>query len=214
MRVGGGASRAALKPLLPPHPSAAPLLSPLQRCCGPSSALCSERAVAAVQRHVLRHSSKPILVLWNVWLWWLYVAITHFETLIIPTVLHSAIGICLIVGFTLNTNAFALWAANFEAEGREPRLSTFLREGPFSALRFFMIPFCVSSYSSMINQEDHAGTFIFLFPTASRDGSRLVSRTIPAELLLAPEHVHSSQQLGNHRAGGRWRRPPTGWCLR
>jgi hypothetical protein len=41
--------------------------------------------------------------------------------------------------------------------------------------RFFMIPFCVSSYSSMINQECTMGTFVFLFPVADRDGRRLLS---------------------------------------
>jgi hypothetical protein len=124
---------------------------------------------------VARHSSPPILVLWNVWLWWVWVAVTHFETLIIPTVLHSAIGICLIVGVTLNTNAYALWSAQQMDEQAPPRVIEFLREGPFSALRFFMIPFCVSSYSSIINQECTFGTFSFLFPVADRNGTRVVS---------------------------------------
>lgn len=114
-------------------------------------------ARAVVERLVLRHSSVPILVLWNVWLWWVYVAATHAETLAIPTVLHTALGICGIVGVTLNTNAFALWAAAAEAGGAteaDATLTEFLRQGPWSAVRFFMIPFCVASYSGMINQEE------------------------------------------------------------
>jgi len=65
----------------------------------------SAALMAGLTGLILRHSSTPILVLWNVWLWWVWVAVTHFDTLVIPTVLHSAIGICLIVGVTLNTNA-------------------------------------------------------------------------------------------------------------
>lgn len=123
----------------------------------------------------MRHSSPPILVLWNVWLWWVWVAITHFDTLVIPTVLHSAIGICIIVGVTLNTNAYALWSTQWMDERNPPRVRAFLYEGSFSALRFFMIPFCVSSYSSIINQECTFGTFVFLFPVSDRNGTRLLS---------------------------------------
>ena len=50
----------------------------------------------------------------------------------------------------------------------------FLREGPFSALRFFMIPFCVASYSGIVNQEAPLGTFTYLFPTRGRDGAQVV----------------------------------------
>ena len=71
-----------------------------QRRVPPHSAL-----IAGLTGLILRHSSTPILVLWNVWLWWVWGAVTHFDSLVIPTVLHSAIGICLIVGVTLNTNA-------------------------------------------------------------------------------------------------------------
>jgi hypothetical protein len=134
---------------------------------------CGDRGSAL--RLAMRHSSPPILVLWNVWLWWVWVAITHFDTLVIPTVLHSAIGICIIVGVTLNTNAYALWSTHWMDERNPPRVRAFLYEGPFSALRFFMIPFCVSSYSSIINQECTFGTFVFLFPVSDRNGTRLLS---------------------------------------
>jgi hypothetical protein len=78
----------------------------------------------------------------------------------------------------LNTNAFALWAATAAAGGAsqaEAGLVQFVRQGPWSAVRFFMIPFCVASYSGMINQEDKLDTFVYLFPTAGRDGEQLLS---------------------------------------
>ena len=82
-------------------------------------------------------------------------------------------GICAIVGVTLNTNAYALWAEG-RTPGEETSLATFLSDGPCSALRFFMIPFCVASYSGIINQEAPLGNFAYLFPTRARDGTQLI----------------------------------------
>ena len=122
----------------------------------------------------LRHSSVPMLVLWNVFLFWVSVAVvTHRQTLLIPTVVATAMGICTIVGITLNTNAYAMWLGT-RAPEQESSLKAFLREGPCSALRFFMIPFCVASYSGIVNQEASIGTFTYLFPTRGRDGTQLV----------------------------------------
>merc|ERR1712046_417278 len=60
------------------------------------------------------------------------------------------------------------------AATQQTELRAFLREGPFSALRFFMIPFCVASYSGIVNQEASLGTFTYLFPTRGRDGAQIV----------------------------------------
>ena len=57
-----------------------------------------------------RQTSVPLLVLWNVFLFWVAVAATHSQTLLLDTVLETALGICFIVGITLNTNAYAMWA--------------------------------------------------------------------------------------------------------
>ena len=144
-------------------------------CCA-ASALASSATTepSTFERLVLRHSSVPMLVLWNVFLFWVSVAVlTHRKTLLIPTVVATAMGICTIVGITLNTNAYAMWLGTRGAE-QQTGLRAFLREGPFSALRFFMIPFCVASYSGIVNQEAPLGTFTYLFPTRGRDGAQLV----------------------------------------
>ena len=91
----------------------------------------------------------------------------------IPSVVCSAMGICTIVGVTLNTNAYAMWAET-RGKGDDTSLRAFARDGPFSCARFFMIPFCVASYSGIINQEAALGNFWFLFPVRGRDGTQLI----------------------------------------
>jgi len=192
------------------------LVSPAQQRFSRRSGAASLQ-LSAFERLVLRHSSLPMLVLWNVrpaaphaqqsvqsvpdcslcgkegcplchaassaylmccgmqvWLFWFFVAIcTHFRTLVIPAVVCSAMGICTIVGATLNTNAYAMWAET-RGKGDDTSLRAFARDGPFSCARFFMIPFCVASYSGIINQEAALGNFWFLFPVRGRDGTQLV----------------------------------------
>lgn len=143
-------------------------------CTGATITAAPAEAPSKLEALVLRHSSVPMLVLWNVFLFWVSVAVlTHRKTLLIPTVVATAMGICTIVGITLNTNAYAMWLETRSA-GQQAGLRAFIREGPFSALRFFMIPFCVASYSGIVNQEAPLGTFTYLFPTRSRDGAQAV----------------------------------------
>ena len=172
------------------------LVSPAQQRFSRRSGAASLQ-LSAFERLVLRHSSLPMLVLWNVraapvchaassaylptstvctqvWLFWFFVAIcTHFRTLVIPSVICSAMGICTIVGATLNTNAYAMWAET-RGKGDDTSLRAFARDGPFSCARFFMIPFCVASYSGIINQEAALDNFWFLFPVRGRDGTQLI----------------------------------------
>ena len=81
------------------------------------SSLCSlcQTAVCAAKRGCpLCHAASSAYLMccgMQVWLFWFFVAIcTHFRTLVIPAVVCSAMGICTIVGATLNTNAYAMWA--------------------------------------------------------------------------------------------------------
>jgi hypothetical protein len=97
--------------------------------------------------YALRHTSPPFLALWNVFTWWLYVAITHWGCVCahITTVVEAALGICAIVGLTLNLNGFVSWR-----EASKQHEATFLdyaTNGPFNCMRFFLVPFCVASYS-------------------------------------------------------------------
>eukprot|EP01052_Picozoa_sp_SAG31_P018381 SAG31_NODE_1299_length_8918_cov_59.994671_4_plen_135_part_00 len=79
-----------------------------------------------------RQTSVPILVLWNVFLFWVAVATTHSETLLLDTVLETALGICAIVGVTLNTNAYAMWA---EPRKSDSSVFEFISTAPFSFIR-------------------------------------------------------------------------------
>ena len=47
-----------------------------------------------------------------------------------------------------------------------------------------MVPFCVASYSGIVNQEKPMGTFNYLFPTESRGGVRLVAGLADSVLFL------------------------------
>jgi hypothetical protein len=181
-------------------------------CAGSVLASPATEAPSSFERLVLRHSSVPMLVLWNVFLFWVSVAVlTHRKTLLIPTVVATAMGICTIVGITLNTNAYAMWLETRAAE-QETGLRAFLREGPFSALRFFMIPFCVASYSGIVNQEAPLGTFTYLFPTRGRDGVQLVDgvpdtlvfigvlATLTLTMRLIRMHLRRTRQLASEAA--------------
>lgn len=181
-------------------------------CAGNTLAGTATGAPSTFEALVLRHSSAPMLVLWNVFLFWVSVAVlTHRRTLLIPTVVATAMGICTIVGITLNTNAYAMWLETRAAE-QQTGLWAFLHEGPFSALRFFMIPFCVASYSGIVNQEAPLGTFTYLFPIRGRDGGQVVDgvpdtlvfisvlATLTLMMRLLRSHLRRSRQLATAAA--------------
>jgi hypothetical protein len=155
------------------------LLVPSSNTCAVFQQQQQPTLMSRCNRLVLRHSSVPILVLWNVFMFWAWVAWTHFPTLLIESVWKTALGICVVVGITLNTNAYALWKES-QPPGAATGVGAFVRGGPCSAIRFFMIPFCVASYSGMVNRESAAalGSFaklgILVFPVSDRAGQQLV----------------------------------------
>jgi hypothetical protein len=64
----------------------------------------------------------------------------------------TALILCVIVGFTLNLNAYS------------GPLRNFISTKPWQIGRFFVIPFCVSSYSAIMKAAGEHGTAIYVFP--------------------------------------------------
>ena len=88
-------------------------------------------------------------------------------------VVKAALGICAVVGVTLNTSAYQLWVDS-RGECEEATLQAFISVAPFATMRFFLVPFCVASYSGVISQESKLGTFTWLFPSRNQDGIQLI----------------------------------------
>ena len=75
-----------------------------------------------------------------------------------------------------------------------------------------MIPFCVASYSGIVNQEAPLGTFTYLFPTRGRDGGQVVDgvpdtlvfisvlATLTLMMRLLRSHLRRSRQLATAAA--------------
>ena len=119
-------------------------------------------------------------MLWNTFIFWLYVIITRSteETL---EKWPTALGLAVIVGMIINVNAFAMFKANRtklaalrcqlgdgdaekanrkEAEGL---VMLYWKANASSAFRFFFIPFCVSTYT--ITMKYNSDYFWWIFPS-------------------------------------------------
>lgn len=82
-------------------------------------------------------------MLWCYLLWYLLTAALYFDPA--PTLWLNSMGLSIIIGVALNLSVAA------EA-GKWPQ--------PWQIFRFFLIPFCVSSYASLIKNQG----FILIFP--------------------------------------------------
>uniref|UniRef100_A0A6U2Z8K1 Uncharacterized protein n=2 Tax=Lotharella globosa TaxID=91324 RepID=A0A6U2Z8K1_9EUKA len=90
----------------------------------------------------------PLMPVWFLLFWYIYVM--AFFGADDASVWGTAVGIMFIIGFTLTGN---MYHAPFEKYWSEKKWAT---------LRVFIIPFCVSSYSSSVSlQQDK---FVFIFP--------------------------------------------------
>ena len=78
------------------------------------------------------------LLLWFYLVWYLTISVIYFDS--DPMIWGTAVGIALIVGFALLLNVSG-WPVNFHKLDR------------WQVLRFFLIPFCVSSYSLLIRDK-------------------------------------------------------------
>ena len=99
----------------------------------------------------LRSLPAPKLLLWCYLLWYLFVAVTYFDPS--PTLWASSLGLSGIIGTGLYlSTAFA---------GRERTRLAF-----WPIFRFYLMPFCVSSFSALI--KGHGFVLIF-HPTWGRN---------------------------------------------
>eukprot|EP01060_Flectonema_neradi_P027044 TRINITY_DN36684_c0_g1_i1.p1 TRINITY_DN36684_c0_g1~~TRINITY_DN36684_c0_g1_i1.p1 ORF type:complete len:192 (+),score=24.69 TRINITY_DN36684_c0_g1_i1:43-576(+) len=106
----------------------------------------------AARTILLRQTSGAFLALWSLFLWWLFVMLTHSAWSCGDCVAKS-LGVSAIVGLGLNANGYAASNANSVAE--------YVKNGPFSVARFFLIPFCVASYSAIANVKKDMFTYLF-----------------------------------------------------
>ena len=99
----------------------------------------------------------PLLPLWFALAWYITVAIFYGTSPSIqPHWINSSL-ISAIVGTILNCNAYASLA-------EPPAILDWLRGNPFQVARFYLAPFCVSSYSSIV-ATGASGSFVLVFPS-------------------------------------------------
>jgi hypothetical protein len=87
--------------------------------------------------------TKGKLVLWCYLIWYLVTVFFYFDP--VPRIWLNSIGISVIIGF-------ALMLSVSRPDGA--------KADPWQTFRLFMMPFCVSSFSSLIKEND----FIFIIP--------------------------------------------------
>eukprot|EP00741_Cyanophora_paradoxa_P000315 tig00000403_g306.t1 len=95
----------------------------------------------------------------------------------------TAIWVAVVVGTALNVNGYVVSGQT------SPRV--YARNAPFSIMRFFLIPFCVASYSGVTAVAGES-SFWYIFP---REGAVLaVSLAVPAAVVLFGVGLHLSRQ--------------------
>ena len=148
------------------------------------------------RRQVLSNTKPAILMLWCIFEFYLFVFITHRDSVAQnPMLIYGALGIGATVGVALNANGYAMMADASAGHGDDGvdagagggrggggrgagcgQLCGYITGKPFAVMRFFLIPFCVSSYSSIISSEAHInGSFIWLFPNTNPHGEQLIT---------------------------------------
>ena len=98
----------------------------------------------------------PLLPLWFSLTWYITVVATHEEPANVTAHWGNAAIISALVGTILNVNAFSAAAGG-------DSLSDWLKRNPCTSARFYVIPFCVSSYSSVVVSAG-SDAFITVFP--------------------------------------------------
>ena len=100
----------------------------------------------------LSNLSYGIKILWCYLIWYLYFAVMYFDPNVELWV--CSLGIAILVGFVLNINAFGSLKGIMETPNK------------WQVLRFFAIPFCVSSFPVLIKGK---GFLLFFSPHAKEN---------------------------------------------
>lgn len=103
-------------------------------------------------------------ILWGYFLWYLVFASLYFDP--DSKVWLTSLGLALIVGFALYTNAKTTTSGNHQLE-------------TWQTFRFFLTPFCVSSFSALVKGRD----FILVFSPKLQD-NLIAAGCIAAAYLL------------------------------
>lgn len=82
-------------------------------------------------------------VLWCYFIWWIVVAVRYFDPN--PRIWMTSFGLSIIIGVALTLNAMS------GSNGTRPQ--------PWPIFRFFLTPFCVSSFASLVKDRG----FILIF---------------------------------------------------
>jgi hypothetical protein len=98
----------------------------------------------------LAHLSAGRLVLWNYFIWYLYILFRYFDPS--PRLWLTSLGLSVIIGFALLVNTT-----------RSGRVRVALE--PWPVFRLFVTPFCVSSFSALVVGH----RFILIFPSRMRE---------------------------------------------
>lgn len=97
----------------------------------------------------LNNLSTGRLILWCYIVWYLVVLVRYFDPH--PRLWLTSLGLGLIVGFALYTNAVSSSSGKVKLD-------------PWQTFRFFLTPFCVSSFSALVKNE---GFFLVFSPRPS-----------------------------------------------
>ena len=106
----------------------------------------------ATRTFLLRQTSPVYTVLWCMFYYWLLVMVSH-SAWGCGMCIAKSLGVAAFVGCALNANSFA--------GAKEDSLAAYVLGSPFAVLRFFLIPFCVASYSAIVNTKKDQFTFLF-----------------------------------------------------
>ncbi|MBL7225026.1 MAG: hypothetical protein ISS59_02730 [Desulfobacteraceae bacterium] len=96
----------------------------------------------------LSRLSNGMKILWCYLIWYLYFGLEYFESDL--ELWRRSLGIALLVGLALNINAFCSFKGIINASNK------------WQILRFFVIPFCVSSFPVLIKDK---GFLLFFSPS-------------------------------------------------
>ena len=105
-------------------------------------------------------------ILWCYFLWWGVVLVRYFDPS--PRLWLTSLGLSVIIGVALVANA------SFSGKER-------VRLGFWPAFRFFLIPFCVSSFAALIKDRD----FILIFPPKWQESGVAAGICLAFGLLVA-----------------------------
>lgn len=117
-----------------------------------------------------RHTGVGYQLLWSLFLFWNFVMASHMtkkQAANIPV----AMILCTFVGLSLNLNGYVLWKANkaqldklkneLGEKVSDSSVETYVNGNVWTAFRFFLVPFCVSTFSIVSSRNDK---FWYLFP--------------------------------------------------